>query len=106
MSTFLPTKDMAMAAKMGLALRNRMIREGMKACSTRIGLKRADQLIKRKRLKLKTVKRMKAFFDRHEKNHLSMPPKCGYVSFLLWGGYAGWGWCEKILKTSPINAKV
>lgn len=72
---------------------------------TQVGWTRANQLAKRERLSLKTVKRMKAFFDRHEKNK-SIAPEFksepwrdnGYIAWLIWGGDSARSWVEGILK--------
>jgi hypothetical protein len=69
------------------------------------GVQRAVNLKNRDTLSPQTVKRMKAFFDRHEKNK-SIDPKFkkspwkdrGYVAWLLWGGDPGYSWAKKIMK--------
>lgn len=67
-----------------------------------VGWKRASQLAKGEALSLDTIKRMKAFFDRHAKNK-ELKPKYkdtpwkdnGYVAWLLWGGDAARKWVEE-----------
>lgn len=70
-----------------------------------VGWKRANQLAKGEPLSLDTIKRMKAFFDRHTKNKELKPEykdkpwkDNGYVAWLLWGGDAAKKWCEDKLQ--------
>jgi hypothetical protein len=69
------------------------------------GVQRAVNLKNRTSMSPSTVKRMKAFFDRHEKNksidsdNKGTPWKDkGYVAWLLWGGDAGYAWARKVVK--------
>ena len=70
---------------------------------TRVGWTRASQLAKRENLSPETVKRMYAFFNRHEKNK-AINPKFkgepwrdnGHVAWLIWGGDAGRKWATKV----------
>lgn len=76
---------------------------------TLVGLKRANQIASGENLSLETLKRMKAFFDRHIKNR-KIDPKlkgtpwkdAGYASWLMWGGDDMYRWVvnkiEKIEK--------
>ena len=68
------------------------------------GVARAASLKNRQELSPDTVKRMKAFFDRHEKNkgvapeHKGEPWKDrGHVAWLLWGGDPGRAWANKVV---------
>lgn len=71
---------------------------------TQVGWIRANQLANRKEISLDIIKRMKAFFDRHEKNK-SVDPKYkdepwkdnGKIAWLAWGGDSGRKWVEEIL---------
>ena len=48
-----------------------------------------------------TMKRMKAFFDRHQKNRGSgseSPPSNGYIAWQLWGGDSGRAWANKVVR--------
>jgi hypothetical protein len=72
---------------------------------TRVGWERANQLVNGENLSLETVKRMKAFFDRHKKNKSVNPDykdtpwkDNGLVSWKLWGGDAGYEWAKNKLK--------
>ncbi len=67
------------------------------------GVQRASDLKNRRPLSLDTIKRMHAFFSRHEKNKAVDPGKTpeqdkGHQAWLLWGGDAGKAWVAKILK--------
>jgi hypothetical protein len=80
---------------------------------TAVGWTRANQLASKEKVSFDTIKRMKAFFDRHEKNksinpkHKNEPWKDnGHVSWLLWGGDAAYKWAKdkiKDLNEAKIN---
>jgi len=106
---FVPPESVAKAAARGLELRKK--NKGKGGLSTQqankegvgSGVARAVSLKNRKKLSPNTVKRMKAFFDRHEKNKKadkgkSLSEDKGYISHLLWGGDAGRSWANKIVK--------
>lgn len=72
---------------------------------TPVGWKRAHQLVNGEKLTIDTIRRMKAFFDRHEGNKEIAPEyketpwkDRGYVAWLLWGGDAARKWAEEKLK--------
>jgi len=72
---------------------------------TAVGWTRARQLANGENLSIQTIKRMKAFFDRHEKNksintdYKGQPWKDnGYVAWLLWGGDSARRWAERKIK--------
>lgn len=77
---------------------------------TAVGWKRAHQLANRQKISLDTIKRMKAFFDRHQA-HKDLSPEFkdepwrdhGYVAWLLWGGDAAREWAEAKLKELEQN---
>lgn len=103
--SFIPPQSVADSAALGLSLRKQFGR-GM----TPIGVKRSIQLSRRDPVSLKTVKRMKAFFDRHAKNAWGFDgdiPKNGTIAWLGWGGDEGRDWVLSILKRqnpeSPLN---
>jgi hypothetical protein len=67
------------------------------------GVQRAVNLKNRSEMDPSTVKRMKAYFDRHASNYQLDPGKSpkedkGYVAGLLWGGDAGRGWANKVVR--------
>lgn len=118
---YIPPKSVAKAAEKGLDLRKKAGGEGglsRKEASKQgigSGVQRAVNLKNRDELSLDTVKRMKAFFDRHEKNAQIGKGKephedKGYVAWLLWGGDPGRSWANKIIadaeKTESIRPKI
>lgn len=103
--TFVPPAGAAAAAKKALKWRDEHGDE-VKA-GTRVGWTRANQLAKREKISLDTVKRMAAF-NRHRKNskiapeHKDEPWKDnGHVAWLIWGGDAGVDWAMEISKNNP-----
>ena len=97
-----PTEAVANAAKRGLRLRKEFKRGG-----TRVGVTRANQLARRDELSTDTVKRIKAYFDRHAvdmeapKNKdpdAAGDPGAGLIAWLLWGGNPGRAWANRIVK--------
>lgn len=96
-----PPATVAAAAKRGLELRAEYNRGG-----TAVGVARARDLSNRRELSLDTVRRMVAYFERHEID-LEAPaakrgnpgyPSAGYIAWLLWGGDASRAWARKILR--------
>jgi hypothetical protein len=107
---FVPPKSVAKEAEKGLEYRKRAGGKGglnvseAKNEGVGSGVQRAVNLKNRVKLSPDTVKRMKAFFDRHEKNksidpeHEKEPWKDrGYTAWLLWGGDPGYAWAKKIV---------
>ena len=96
-----PPATVAAAARRGLELRAEYGRGG-----TAVGVARARDLGNRRTLTIETVKRMLAYFTRHEID-LGAPaakrgnpgyPSAGYIAWLLWGGDAGRSWANKIVR--------
>lgn len=96
-----PPATVAAAARRGLELRAEYGRGG-----TAVGVARARDLSNRRELSIETVKRMVAYFTRHEVD-LQAPaakrgapgyPSAGYIAWLLWGGDAGRSWARKIVR--------
>ena len=96
-----PPATVAAAARRGLELRAEYGRGG-----TAVGVARARDLGNRRTLTIETVKRMLAYFTRHEID-LGAPaakrgnpgyPSAGYIAWLLWGGDAGRTWARKIVR--------
>lgn len=96
-----PPATVAAAARRGLELRAEYGRGG-----TTVGVARARDLSNRRTLTIETVKRMVAYFTRHEVD-LQAPaakrgnpgyPSAGYIAWLLWGGDAGRSWARKIVR--------
>ena len=102
-----PTAGMAEEAERGLNWRKEFGRGG-----TRVGVARANQLIRRETLSPDTVKRMFSFFSRHavdaqaegfrqgEKGY----PSNGRIAHALWGGDSGKSWSKK--KRDQINREL
>lgn len=87
-------------ANRGLALREEYGRGG-----TIVGATRANQLAKREVLSIDTIKRMVAYFERHEVD-LAAPaakrghpeyPSAGRIAWDLWGGDAGRAYAKRQL---------
>lgn len=110
--SFAPTDAMQNNARRGLALREKYNRGGLDASQAKAegvgsGVARARDIINGN-LSLDTVKRMYAFFSRHEKNYApkkKMPdggPTAGTIAWLLWGGSAGLAFARRVLKQEDI----
>lgn len=64
------------------------------------GVQRAVDLVNG-RVTYDTVKRMLAFFNRHKafkEHHTMNPPSNSLISWLLWGGDAGFKWAQRIVR--------
>ena len=85
-----PTEEMAANAARGLELRRKHGKGG-----TAIGVARARDISNRKNLSPETVRRMHAFFSRHEKNKAGGEDDAGYIAWLLWGGDSGQSWAKR-----------
>jgi len=120
--SFIPPENVASAAKKGLEYRQKAgDKGGLSTSQAKLevvgsGVQRAVNLKNRDELSPDTIKRMKAFFDRHKKNK-SINPKFkdepwkdkGYTSHLLWGGDPGYSWVKKVVKymeTADNKAKI
>jgi hypothetical protein len=101
-----PPASVRRAAADGLALRAEYGRGG-----TEIGVARARDLSNGRDVSTDTLRRMVAYFDRHEVD-LEAPaakrgnpgyPSAGKIAWLLWGGDAGRAWARREL--SAIEAE-
>jgi len=102
MSTYKPTA--AMARNAALALKVRQSKPSSQRGMTSVGLARASQLIRRDPLSLETVKRIKAYFDRHvvDKHGSTWSDRGkGWQAWMGWGGDEGWAWAKKIVAGEP-----
>ena len=110
-SSFKPPQGVADAAARGLELRKEQPKSGKAGLDAKqaakagigSGVQRASNLKNRDNLSEKTVRRMKAYFDRHAKNYKLDAGKApredkGYVDGLLWGGEAGRRWANSIVR--------
>jgi hypothetical protein len=105
---FRPPASVAAEARRGLELREKYNRGG-----TLIGARRATQLADRKVVSVETLRRMVAFFDRHEID-LEAPaarpghpnyPSAGRIAWLLWGGDSGRVWARRLLRAQEATRK-
>lgn len=97
---FTPPKGAREEAQLGLEWRKEFGRGG-----TEVGVARARDISNGKSLSPETVRRMKAFFDRHENGASkgSKPGEDGYpsawvIAWKLWGGDAGYAWAKKVVR--------
>ena len=59
---------------------------------------RASNLANGKKVSAATLRRMSAFFSRHEKNKGGGEDDAGFIAWLLWGGDPGRAWASRTLK--------
>lgn len=92
--------EVAAIAKRGLENRRKYGRGG-----TLVGARRASQLANRDVVSIETIKRMVAYFERHEVD-LEAPaarpghpqyPSAGRIAWDLWGGAPGRAWARRQL---------
>ena len=106
---FKPTKSIADAAELGLRYRKKAGGKGglsgkqAKKHGIGSGVQRAVNLKNRDKMSPATVRKMKSFFDRHQKNRAIAKGKKpsedrGWVAWLLWGGDPGRSWASKIVR--------
>ena len=106
---FYPTEEMAEVADRGLRYREKAGGKG--GLSARqageegvgSGVQRAVQIKYRRQMSPRTVRRMVAFFSRHERNKDIAEGKephedAGHVAWLLWGGDPGRRWATRIVE--------
>lgn len=98
MASYIPTVEIANNAKMALKVREEKpdSQKGM----TPVGLARARDLANRRPISEETVRRMKAYFDRHEvdKQGSTWNEKGkGWQAWNGWGGDAGRSWANRIV---------
>lgn len=97
---FTPPAGARKQAEQGLALRREHGRGG-----TAVGIARARDIANGVNLSPSTVRRMKAFFDRHASDSKAEGfrrgekgyPSNGKIADLLWGGPAGYAWAKKVV---------
>lgn len=97
---FKPPKGAREEARRGLEWRRKHGRGG-----TAVGVARARDLANGATLSPSTVRRMKAFFDRHQNGagKGSKPGEQGFpspwrIAWALWGGDAGYSWSRKVVE--------
>ena len=68
-------------------------------CATQTGKVRAQQLVRKEKFTLPTLKRIHSYLSRAESYYdPSKPDACGTISYLLWGGKSMKNWVESKLK--------
>ena len=106
--TWIPPADVAEAARRGLELRGSQ--PPSNRCCTPVGIARAKQLANRQPVSETTVRRMKAYFDRHygpdSRGKGWGTTSKGWQAHLCWGGDPGMAWAQKVLagKIPPQSA--
>ena len=114
--TYTTTQAMRNAAKQGLALREKYGRGGLSTqeagkAGIGSGVARASDIISGS-LSLESVKRMHAFFSRHQKNFRPSVkesdggPTAGTIAWKLWGSSAGAAWARGILRREGLLKSV
>jgi hypothetical protein len=97
--SYIPTQAMADNARRALEIREKkpMSQRGM----TSVGIARARDLMNKRPMSEDTVRRMKAFFDRHEVDKQGATwddQGKGFQAWLGWGGDAGYSWATAIVE--------
>jgi capsid protein len=97
--SYIPTNAMADNARRALLVRENkpMSQRGM----TSVGIARARDLINKRPMSEDTVRRMKAFFDRHEADKLGESwdeQGKGWQAWHGWGGDEGYSWATAIVE--------
>jgi hypothetical protein len=101
--SFAPPSSVRAAARRGLELRKKHGKGGLttqEAGKQGIGsgVARAGDLAGGGKISFATIKRMAAFFSRHEKNKSGGEDDAGYIAWQLWGGDAGRSWASGIIR--------
>jgi hypothetical protein len=101
--SFAPPSSVRAAARRGLELRKKHGKGGLttqEAGKQGIGsgVARATSLANGEKVSYETIKRMAAFFSRHEKNKSGGEDDAGKISWDLWGGDAGRSWANGIIR--------
>lgn len=103
-NTYIPTVTISNNAKTALDVRDKKpsSQKGM----TSVGIARARDLMNRRPLSEETVRRMKAYFDRHEvdKNGETWDQQGkGWQAWMGWGGDEGYAWATQIVERLNKN---
>jgi|TARA_R100000455_G_C6235030_1_gene95547 hypothetical protein len=102
---FTPPQSVRNQASRGLELRREHGRGGLSSQQASkqgigSGVQRASDLKSGERVSPRTVRRMLSFFKRHEvykkKGYHQDQSSASYISWLLWGGDAGYSWAKKV----------
>ena len=111
-TSYTPPEKVRSNAKLGLELRAKYGRGGLSTVEAGklgigSGVQRANDLMEGN-VSFDTVRRMKAFFDRHstyKDKHEKDPPSNSYISWLLWGGDEGYAWAKQIVEDEMKHVK-
>lgn len=108
--SFSPPSSVRSAARRGLELRKKHGKGGLttqEAGKQGIGsgVARATSLANGEAVSYETIKRMAAFFSRHEKNKSGGEDDAGRIAWLLWGGDAGRAWANRIIRMVESRKK-
>jgi hypothetical protein len=106
---FTPPDSVAKAAERGLEMRKKSGGKGglnakqAKKAGVGSGVQRASNLKNKSKMSPETVRRMRNFFSRHNKNlkvdaGKSPSQDRGYIAGLLWGGNPGRSWANKVVR--------
>jgi capsid protein len=98
-NTYIPTVAIADNAKRALEIRDK--KPASQRGMTSVGIARARDLMNRRPLSEETVRRMKAYFDRHEsdKNGETWDEQGkGWQAWNGWGGDEGYSWATQIVE--------
>lgn len=103
--SYIPTDAMVQNAKRSLEVRASKppSQRGM----TSVGIARARDIMNKRQLSVDSVKRMKAFFDRHEvdkKGETWSEQGRGWQAWMGWGGDEGYSWATKIVERLDVQA--
>ena len=83
-------------AKRGIELNKKVNNK----CATQVGKVRAQQLARKQKLSVETIKRMYRYLSRAEEYYKTGDKEaCGYISYLLWGGKSAKSWAERKLRS-------
>lgn len=101
--SFAPPAAVRAAARRGLELRKKHGKGGLttqEAGKQGIGsgVARATSLANGEKVSYEIIKRMAAFFSRHEKNKSGGEDDAGRIAWMLWGSDAGRAWANRIIK--------
>ena len=108
--SFAPPSSVRAAARRGLELRKKHKKGGLSTQEAGkqgigSGVARASDLAGGGKVSYATIKRMAAFFSRHEKNKSGGENDAGYIAWQLWGGDAGRAWANRIIKMVESRKK-
>ena len=108
--SFSPPSSVRSAARRGLELRKKHGKGGLttqEAGKQGIGsgVARATSLANGEAVSYETIKRMAAFFSRHEKNKSGGEDDAGRIAWLLWGSDAGRAWANRIIRMVESRKK-